>query len=96
MAARSELGERGMRVLVLGCGLQGRAVVHDLVQSPSVGQVTCADANVDQTRAVLEKLGSDKTVAREFDAGDPEALAALMGRLRALFALNLEQFTPAD
>jgi lysine 6-dehydrogenase len=67
-----------MRVLLLGCGLQGRAVVHDLVQSPTVEHVTCADANVAQTRAELEKLGSDKTVARAFDAGDPEALASLM------------------
>ena len=33
-----------MKIMVLGgCGAQGRAAVYDLIQSPKVTQVICAD-----------------------------------------------------
>ena len=67
-----------MRVLVLGCGLQGRAVVHDLVACSGVAHVMCSDVDPGRVAAELDRLQSPKTAASAVDATDPAALAALM------------------
>ncbi len=67
-----------MRVLVLGYGLQGRAVVHDLTAAPHVTTVTCADVDPSRVATGLAELGSTKTDAKGLDAADPAALAALL------------------
>ena len=67
-----------MRVLVLGCGLQGRAVIHDLANCRTVEHVTCADSDLDRLQSALAELDSSKFEAKATDAGDPAALAALM------------------
>jgi saccharopine dehydrogenase-like NADP-dependent oxidoreductase len=67
-----------MRVLVLGYGMQGRAVVHDLVAAPEVTSVVCADADLDRATAELADLGIPKTIAKPLDAADPAALATLL------------------
>ena len=40
-----------MNALVLGMGLQGKAVVHDLEHSTIVTQIVAADIEADQARA---------------------------------------------
>ncbi len=67
-----------MRILVLGYGMQGRAVAHDLVTHPDVTSVVCADTEVDRTKSELAVLGSTKAEARALDAADPTALADLL------------------
>ena len=67
-----------MRVLVLGCGLQGRAVVHDLAATPDVARVVCADLDLDRVTSALARVRSPKTTAVAVNAADPVALAALM------------------
>lgn len=66
-----------MRVLVLGYGMQGRAVVHDLVAAPDVTSVVCAEA--DHERVTAARLQSPKVETRALDAADPKALVALLG-----------------
>jgi saccharopine dehydrogenase-like NADP-dependent oxidoreductase len=67
-----------MRVLVLGYGMQGRAVAHDLVADPNVASVVCADTEVDRAKSGLTILGSAKAEACAVDAADPTALADLL------------------
>jgi len=68
-----------MKVLVIGCGLQGRAVVHDLAASEAVKQVTCADVDLQVAQAACEHAGSNKLQAVALDARDAAALSALVG-----------------
>ncbi len=67
-----------MKVLLLGCGLQGRAVLYDLARCPSVRSVTCADAAVDRVNAYLAQVRSDKLEAVRLDATDTAALGDLV------------------
>jgi saccharopine dehydrogenase-like NADP-dependent oxidoreductase len=69
-----------MKVLVIGCGLQGRAVVHDLATSDAVVQLTCADVDLQVAQAACEQAGgSDRLRAVALDAGDADALSRLIG-----------------
>jgi len=67
-----------MNMLVLGCGMQGRAVLYDLARSDDVRAVTCADAAVGNARDYLDQLGSDKLRAVQLDASDDHALRDLI------------------
>jgi saccharopine dehydrogenase-like NADP-dependent oxidoreductase len=49
------------KVLVLGLGLQGRAVVHDLEKNPMVAEIIGADLHVDTFSDWLTQLGCHKT-----------------------------------
>jgi len=69
-----------VKVLVLGCGLQGRAVVHDLAASEAVERVVCADVDIEAARSACAHAGSDRLQAACLDAGDPAALAVLVGK----------------
>jgi len=66
-----------MRVLVLGAGRQGRAVLYDLVQCSDVQTVTCADADPSAVRRHLETLGTDKVRTVRVDAANANALGEL-------------------
>ncbi|MBI5499649.1 MAG: hypothetical protein HY907_05370 [Deltaproteobacteria bacterium] len=46
-----------MRVLVVGVGLQGRAVVHDLERAAAVTGIIAADLDVRAAATALERLG---------------------------------------
>ena len=69
------------KVLVLGVGLQGRAVVHDLMRCPEIGSVVAADVSREQ---VLESLAGlvdarrGQVEAVAVDASQEEALTALL------------------
>jgi lysine 6-dehydrogenase len=67
-----------MKVLVIGCGLQGRAVVHDLAASDAVEQVTCADVDLQMAQTVCEHAGGNKLRAVALEAGDDAALSRLI------------------
>ena len=61
-----------MRVLVLGTGLQGKAVIHDLEQSSLVSEIVAADMD---TRGIAEfgqKLGLRKIRLVTADASKPK------------------------
>lgn len=67
-----------MKVLILGLGLQGKAVIHDLEQSASVSQITAADIDVDKSEAYVSNKGYRKVRVVAFDASQPEKLKRLI------------------
>ena len=69
-----------MKVLVLGGGMQGRAVLHDLARCTPVRAVTCADVAVDRVRTNVARLPGNKVEVVHLDATDPVLLSDLMGK----------------
>lgn len=67
-----------MRVLVVGVGLQGRAVVHDLDRCAAVGEVVAADRDAAVVERAVGRLGCRKVRAQSVDAADAEALGRLV------------------
>ena len=67
-----------MKVLVLGCGIQGKAVLYDLSQSNEVKEVICADANSEALGTFRDFLDMKKIKLVKIDASDKKALASLM------------------
>ena len=49
-----------MKVLVLGCGLQGRGAIYDLCNSKDVEKVICADINMDALKGFDQHLDMNK------------------------------------
>jgi lysine 6-dehydrogenase len=64
-----------MNILVVGIGLQGRAVVHDLVHRAPEHRVTAADTDAEMVRAALEPLGCGRTPVERVDVASDEDLA---------------------
>ncbi len=68
-----------MKMLVLGAGLQGCATAFDLLQNPSVTQVTIADLHPEQLASFLDRYkGTDRLKAVKLDVTDLPAVTALM------------------
>jgi len=57
-----------VKALVLGMGFQGRAVIHDLEQSPIIREIWAADMNFDQAQSYVEAKGYAKTKIIELNA----------------------------
>ena len=67
-----------MKVLVLGgCGIQGRAALHDLSRNISVDQVNCADIQPELADS-FDFIDRSKIQIDRIDANDPNALASKM------------------
>ena len=64
-------------VLLLGLGAQGRAALHDLVTGDDETHVIVADVDPSLDR-YLERYPRDRVSAQRLDAGDEQAVAALM------------------
>jgi saccharopine dehydrogenase-like NADP-dependent oxidoreductase len=58
-----------MKVLLLGFGLQGRAVAHDLEQNPGLDRVLAADVHPEAAGRYVERAGLTKTSVATLDAG---------------------------
>jgi len=67
-----------MKVLVLGCGIQGKAVLYDLSKSNEVKEVICADANPETLGTFRDFLDMKKIKVVKINASDKKALASLM------------------
>lgn len=78
-----------MKMLVLGAGLQGCATAFDLLQNPSVTQVTIADLHPEQLASFLDPYkGTDRLKAVKLDVTDLAAVTALMrGHVSVLSAI---------
>ena len=63
-----------MKALVLGIGLQGKAVVHDLDKSSLITKIVAADTQLDVVEQYLENSNLRKVKAAVFDASDEEQL----------------------
>ncbi len=67
-----------MKALVLGMGLQGKAVVHDLEQSEMITAVIAADIEAEQAKAYIGRKGYRKVQAVALDAVRPEGVEQLL------------------
>jgi len=66
-------------VLVLGAGMQGRAVVEDLERRSDVGRIVAADCDARPARAYVAAIGARRTSVHEVDARDGAAVLRLLG-----------------
>jgi saccharopine dehydrogenase-like NADP-dependent oxidoreductase len=76
-----------MKILLLGVGLQGKAALQDLVDSPAVTQVIAADVNYDDLTNYVETLKSDKVTPVQLDARDKAQVSEQMQRVQAAIVL---------
>ena len=67
-----------MRVLVLGIGKMGTALVKDLVKSPDVTEVVAGRRDIQKLKQFVEELGSDKVKPVQIDATNHEELVKLI------------------
>jgi len=81
-----------VKILLLGVGLQGKAALHDLVNSPAVTQVIAADANYDNLVAYVNTLKTDKVTPVQLDVRDDTQVVEQMRLVQAVIALLPQQF----
>jgi lysine 6-dehydrogenase len=67
-----------MRVLLLGVGKIGFAMLKDLVQSSEVSKVVVADVDIQKARRRVNELRSDKTTSEHLDIADHDRTVRLM------------------
>lgn len=58
------------KVLVLGVGLQGKAVLHDLDRSPLVDEIVAGDLDLEAAKSYIAQAGLKKVRAVRLDASD--------------------------
>jgi lysine 6-dehydrogenase len=64
-----------MKAIVLGIGLQGKAVIHDLEQSELISEIIAADIDLSHTAQYLNRMGYSKTRALKLDVAQEQDLA---------------------
>ena len=66
-----------MRILVIGIGKIGTALLKDLVRSDTVEEIVAADLNIKYLKRLAQDLGSEKVQTAQVDASDQEQLMDL-------------------
>jgi saccharopine dehydrogenase-like NADP-dependent oxidoreductase len=69
------------KVLVIGLGLQGKAVIHDLEQGDLVSEIVVADMDLDAARRYLEHKGYNRSRAVALDATREDQLQNLIASI---------------
>ncbi len=69
-----------MKVLLLGVGLQGKAALHDLVQSEKVTELIAADYDIKSLQEFVKTKKYPKVQTEFFDASKQEDIDKLMGQ----------------
>ena len=81
-----------MKVAVVGAGLQGTAIVHDLLQQPDVERVIVNDLDRARAERLKEKDRSGRVEARALDAAAPSAARALAEEVDVLVSATYYGF----
>ncbi len=68
-----------MKIVVLGAGLMGRAVVHDLAGAREVREIVVADFDRERAQEVARKFGDGKASGLFADVRDTRRLAKVLG-----------------
>jgi len=76
-----------VKILLLGVGLQGKAALQDLVNSPAVTQVIAADVNYDDLTAYVKTLKTNKVRPVQLDVRDNAQVAEQMQLVQAAIVL---------
>ncbi len=82
-----------MKFLVLGgCGIQGRTVLHDLASDKNVDKVICADIQFDELSKIADFTNMDKIETITVDAKDVNALTDLFKQCDVVIDLLPKEF----
>jgi hypothetical protein len=73
-----------MKALVLGIGLQGKAVVHDLDKSSLITEIVAADTELAEVERYLMRSDVKKAKAAVFDASDEDQLKRIISETNNL------------
>lgn len=71
--------KRKMKILALGIGNMGSALLKDLIRSSDVSEIVAGDLDIQRLRQFVNTLGSDKVRAEHVDVADRDRLDELMG-----------------
>jgi lysine 6-dehydrogenase len=80
---------KNLKVLLLGFGLQGKAVAHDLEQVPSIQKVIAADMEVGQAKEHLNRHGYKKVKVVPLDASREGELNRLVKESDAQIVISM-------
>ncbi len=64
-----------MKAIVIGTGLQGKAVIHDLEQSELISEIIAADLNISDAERCIDRMSYTKTRAVRLDVAQAPDLA---------------------
>ena len=78
-----------MKVLLLGLGLQGKAVAHDLERSPLIQEVIAADLEVEKARDYLKRQGYRKTKVVPLNASQEGGLDRIVRESGAQIVISM-------
>jgi saccharopine dehydrogenase-like NADP-dependent oxidoreductase len=67
-----------MRFLVLGCGMQGRAVAHDLSNNPEVKEIVCVDKSFERIEGIKDHLDMSRIRLETIDFSSRDSLTSLL------------------
>ncbi len=81
-----------MKILLLGVGMQGKAALHDLVNSSDVAHVIAADVNYAELQHYVAQLDSKKVTAINLDVRDDGAVIKQMRQVQAVIILLPQEF----
>ena len=83
-----------MKIAVLGAGLMGRAAVYDLAKNKDVTKIGLFEIDLKTAKAVAQKYGGKKTIAKKIDAGDTKNAARLFKQYDAVISAVTYRFNP--
>ena len=81
-----------MKILLIGTGLQGKAALHDLANSPIASHIIAADINLDDLNSYVSKLDTDKVTTVHLDVRNKSQVSELMGAVEAVIVLLPQTF----
>ncbi len=83
-----------MKIAVIGAGLMGRAAVYDFAQVDTVETIGVFDINAELAAEVSRTYGNEKAVSGKLDAGDVDAVAAVLNDYDAALSCVTYAFNP--
>lgn len=81
-----------MKILLLGVGMQGKAALQDLANSPDVTRVIAADANFDDLQNYAKDLNNAKITPIKLDVRERDAVSLQMKKVDAVIVLLPQGF----
>jgi len=81
-----------MKILLLGVGIQGKAALQDLVNSPAVTHIIAADLNYHELTAFVETLKTNKVTPVQLDVHDRTQVTEQMKLVQAAIVLLPTEF----
>lgn len=75
---RDEAHSCPMKLVVLGAGQMGTAIVHDLLAQTDVKQVAVADASKKSLQTLRKRLTSKRLSVHQLDVTQPRKLGAMI------------------